>query len=75
MNAVITVEGTAGAARTAATWTWGQALKRRTLTTGAVVTAIGALILATPYRPKDWASRRYAWDPNAHEYHGPRSSS
>lgn len=45
------------------------------MTTGAVVTAIGALILVTPYRPKDWASRRYAWDPSAHEYHGPRSSS
>lgn len=55
--------------------TWGQALKTKSMTTGVVVTAIGALILATPYRPKDWVSRRYAWDPNAHEYHGPRSRS
>jgi hypothetical protein len=55
--------------------TWGQALKKISVTTGIVVTVIGALVLVTPYRPKDWASRRNAWDPNAHEYHRPRSSS
>ena len=39
----------------------------RTAMTGAAVAAVGALILVTPFRPKDWASPRYPWDPHAHE--------